>query len=152
MVDQYTTRHEAAQALLEEIRDKGLWRNIPCPRCGSGIAQECNRISGDITPCADRIQTTLNNALKMWDSSQYGKVNRPQYYTSHPSGVDCIDVARHHNFNVGNALKYLWRAGRKDGESTSKDLRKAVWYLIDEIATLDGDTSIREALKHLEKK
>ena len=38
-------------------------------------------------------------------------VNHPKHYTSDPSGVECIDVVEHRTFNVGNAMKYLWRAG-----------------------------------------
>src|SRR5262245_42630561 len=34
-------------------------------------------------------------------------VNHPSHYTSHPSGIECIDITRHHNFNIGNAIKYL---------------------------------------------
>jgi len=55
------------------------------------------------------------------------KVNHPTHYNQHPSGVECIDVVEHMSFNLGNAVKYLWRAGKKD--STDEDLRKAVWYI-----------------------
>ena len=58
-------------------------------------------------------------------------VNHPPHYTSHPSGVECIEVTEHMNFCVGNAIKYLWRAGRK-GEAV-EDLEKAKWYLDREI-------------------
>lgn len=61
-------------------------------------------------------------------------VNHPQHYTGHPSGVECIDVAEHFNFNRGNALKYLWRADSKGNEI--EDLRKAAWYLNREIQRL----------------
>lgn len=59
------------------------------------------------------------------------KVNHPKHYTSHPSGVECIDVAEHYNFNCGNAIKYVWRAGLK--EDAIQDLEKAAWYLRREI-------------------
>lgn len=58
-------------------------------------------------------------------------VNHPPHYTSHPSGVECIDVVEHYGFNVGNAIKYLWRAGLKG--DTIEDLRKAAWYVNREI-------------------
>ena len=54
-------------------------------------------------------------------------VNHPKHYTAHPSGVECIEVTEHMNFCVGNAIKYLWRAGLK-GEQI-EDLRKARWYI-----------------------
>ncbi len=62
-------------------------------------------------------------------------VNHPSHYTSHPSGVECITITEHHNFNVGNAIKYLWRAGLKD-DVPVKDLKKAVWYIQREIERL----------------
>lgn len=65
-------------------------------------------------------------------------VNHPKHYTSHPSGVECIDVAEHMNFSRGNALKYLWRAGEKGGtEKEIEDLEKARWYLAREIKRLE---------------
>jgi len=61
-------------------------------------------------------------------------VNHPAHYTDHPSGIECIRVAEHHNFCIGNAIKYLWRAGRK-GDAV-QDLRKAIWYIEREILRL----------------
>lgn len=60
-------------------------------------------------------------------------VNHPKHYTSHPSGVECIEVVRHMGFNLGNVVKYVWRAGMKDEAPTIQDLEKAAWYLNDEI-------------------
>ena len=64
-------------------------------------------------------------------------VNHPPHYTAHPSGIEAIQVTRHMNFNLGNATKYIWRAGLK-GEGI-QDLKKAVFYLNDEIKRLEGD-------------
>lgn len=58
-------------------------------------------------------------------------VNHPRHYNGHPSGIECIEVARHTGFNLGNAIKYVWRADLKNG---IEDLEKAVWYIQDEIA------------------
>lgn len=58
-------------------------------------------------------------------------VNHPAHYTSHPSGIECIEVTRWMNFNLGNAIKYIWRAGNKG--NALEDLKKARWYLDDEI-------------------
>jgi hypothetical protein len=63
-------------------------------------------------------------------------VNHPQHYTSHPSGVECIQVTEHMNFNIGNAVKYLWRADHKNG---LEDLKKAAWYINREIQRLGGE-------------
>jgi hypothetical protein len=62
-------------------------------------------------------------------------VNHPKHYTSHPSGVECITVTEHFGFNVGNAIKYLWRAGLKS-PSAIEDLKKAAWYVNREIERL----------------
>lgn len=58
-------------------------------------------------------------------------VNHPPHYNSHPSGVECIEIAQHYGFCIGNAIKYLWRAGLK-GDAI-EDLEKARWYLDREI-------------------
>lgn len=54
-------------------------------------------------------------------------VNHPPHYTSHPSGVECIEITEHMGFNLGNALKYIWRADLKN--DAIEDLRKARWYI-----------------------
>lgn len=58
-------------------------------------------------------------------------VNHPTHYTSHPSGVECIDVTQHMNFCLGNAVKYIWRADLK--WDVIEDLNKAKWYIEKEI-------------------
>ena len=58
-------------------------------------------------------------------------VNNPKHYTSHPSGVECIEITEHMNFCLGNAVKYVWRASLKGKEI--EDLRKARWYIDREI-------------------
>ena len=59
-------------------------------------------------------------------------INHPKHYTSHPSGVECIQVTEHMSFNLGNAVKYLWRADEKG--APLDDLKKAAWYIAREIA------------------
>ena len=56
-------------------------------------------------------------------------INKPKHYTSHPSGVECIQIAEHHDFLIGNAIKYLWRAGIKSTDTEIQDLKKAIWYI-----------------------
>ena len=74
-------------------------------------------------------------------------VNHPAHYTSHPSGVECITITRHYCFAIGNAIKYLWRAGLKQEEGITdrqkeiEDLRKAVWYINDRIKQLENTKS-----------
>lgn len=54
-------------------------------------------------------------------------VNHPPHYTGHPSGVECIEVAEHLPFCLGNAFKYLFR--RNDKGSRRQNLEKALWYI-----------------------
>ena len=72
--------------------------------------------------------------------TKHDAVNHPRHYTSDPSGVECIEITRHRNFNIGNAIKYLWRAGLKDSNAEVQDLQKAVWYIADEIHRLEENT------------
>ena len=64
-----------------------------------------------------------------------GDAINPSHYKGHPSGVECITIAEHFGFNLGNAIKYIWRAGLKSA-APIEDLRKAVWYLNREIERL----------------
>lgn len=72
-------------------------------------------------------------------------VNHPAHYTSHPSGIECIQVTRHYCFSIGNAIKYLWRAGLKTSadktqrEKEIEDLKKAKWYIDDRIQQLENE-------------
>ena len=75
--------------------------------------------------------------------SEPDRVNAPSHYTSHPSGVECIDITEHYDFCVGNAIKYLWRAGLKaEAGLTAKakeieDLKKASYYINRKIKQLE---------------
>ena len=71
------------------------------------------------------------------ETDAYDYIYHPKHYTSHPSSMECIEIVRHHNFNIGSAIKYLWRQGLKPGEESVKDLKKAIWYIEDEIKKLE---------------
>jgi len=88
--------------------DHNMKDSFECPRCGH---------------CC---------AVDEWDKDN---VNHPKHYTSHPSGVECIEIAEHMNFNLGNATKYVWRASLKGKQI--EDLKKARWYIDREIARLE---------------
>ena len=67
----------------------------------------------------------------MSSTTTQNNVNHPSHYTSHPSGIECIQIARHYDFDIGNVFKYIWRAGlKKDADLTDiqkeiEDLEKA---------------------------
>lgn len=77
-------------------------------------------------------------------------VNHPSHYSylKEKCGIEVIDITRHLDFDLGNAVKYILRAGRKPIKSENKsdfhagaikDLKKAVWYLNDKIKMLEGN-------------
>ena len=60
------------------------------------------------------------------------RVNHPPHYKAHPSGIECIQITEYMGFNLGNAVKYIWRADLKD--APIEDLEKARWYVDREIS------------------
>ncbi len=58
----------------------------------------------------------------------------PQHYKSHPSGIEAIQVTEHMNFCLGNAMKYIWRADDKHQDNGIEDLKKAQWYIEQELS------------------
>lgn len=74
-----------------------------------------------------------------------GLISHPLHYNQHPSGIECIEIARHYCFSIGNAIKYLWRAGLKQEVGKSditkeiEDLEKAKWYIDDRINQLKAE-------------
>jgi hypothetical protein len=63
------------------------------------------------------------------------KVDHPSHYNQYP--VECIDIVELMNFNRGNAIKYIWRAGSKNKATEIEDLKKALWYVQREITRLE---------------
>ena len=89
-------------------------------------------------------------AIAAGGESRNGKAEQ----VAHPShyawlkdlcGVEPLDICRHLDFNTGNAIKYLLRKDKVDGNKTKtekriEDLRKAVFYIQDEIKLLEHGT------------
>jgi len=81
----------------------------------------------------NKIEPTFNNKsdCKMtFDKTEptFNEDNiNPSHYTSHPSGIECIQVAEHFDFCMGSLIKYAWRAGLKDDKL--QDLLKCQWYI-----------------------
>lgn len=107
---------------------------------GNHITGECSVVYMDDTAIKKYFEEA--KTPKLVESKD--NVNHPSHYTKHPSGVECIDITRHYCFSVGNAIKYLWRAGLKEDSSMSnidkeiEDLKKAIWYINDRIKQLTG--------------
>lgn len=84
--------------------------------------------------------------LPIKDSSD-DRVNHPPHYTwlKDKCGIEVIDITRHMGFCLGNAIKYILRAGHKqdasltDNQKEIEDLKKAIWYIKDRIKQLGGE-------------
>lgn len=72
---------------------------------------------------------------EMWS---HDPVKHPSHYTDRVPGIECIQVSQHFNFNLGNAIKYIWRSGTKNPDPR-EDLRKAIQYLEFELGRIGND-------------
>jgi hypothetical protein len=64
--------------------------------------------------------------------------SNPQHYKNNVTPIDIIEMYDL-NFSLGNVIKYVLRAGKKEGESDLDDLNKALWYLQREISFRQKD-------------
>ena len=93
-------------------------------------------VGGPFKYGADASASMLSFVINAAKDDVKDDVNHPAHYTSHPSGVECITITEHMSFCLGNAVKYIWRAGLKGNGVV--DLEKAVWYIQREIARRKG--------------
>lgn len=92
----------------------------------NGWCQTCNREAGATVPPPARTEE---------------RVDHPAHYGGKDDPYEAIKVIRawRLSFSLGNAVKYICRAGRKPGAETVEDLKKARWYLDEEIRHLEGN-------------
>lgn len=107
----------------------------------SGTGELC--LCGSPTASTDGVANTIKAVTcpecmaiyRDYQTDVYGEeddpVNHPKHYTSHPSGIECIQVTEYMNFCLGSAVKYIWRAGLKN--DAIEDLKKAAFYINREI-------------------
>lgn len=72
-------------------------------------------------------------------------INQPPHYTSHPSGVECIEIVEHFPYNIGAAMKYLWRSAMK---GQTEDLQKARWHINRELERMKKFGEMSDEQKH----
>jgi len=129
--------------------------HITCPLCKKERVEkypsrptvtECEHgIFIDADPCKDcnPIPPTTDNHP---DNSTWVTTPQPKYsgeckdainpdHYKWLKGIECSDVTENFNFNLGNAIKYIWRAGHKD--AVLQELKKAEWYIKREIKRLE---------------
>jgi len=91
-----------------------------------------NLEKSSLKSCATYVEGLLHTEMQRREHGEQAEqaqdqVNHPAHYTSHPSGVECIQVTEHMGFSLGNAVKYIWRADLKN--DAIEDLEKARWYI-----------------------
>ena len=71
-------------------------------------------------------------------------VQHPIYYGGADDPYEAIKVIEAWNlgFHLGNTVKYISRAGKKDGNSATQDLKKALFYLNREIELLEKQDQV----------
>lgn len=130
-------------AAAKALTAKNVLQNAICVRCGvtTHSGQEKHSVYGALcTVCFSdlfqRDKTYPPFASIRATEEQYKEKTSPEkinpaHYKSDPSGVEAIQVTRHRVGPISNALKYLWRAGRKEEEVEADDLNKVLWYVAD---------------------
>ena len=84
------------------------------------------------------INSVPNPAYTIVDGVVNDPVDHPSHYTQYP--VEVIELTRHMSFTRGNTVKYVARAGFKgDKKQELEDMKKARWYLNDDIARLEKE-------------
>ena len=115
-----------SNAELAKFLVKGEW----CDGCEGCALKICST-----EECVELVRMWLEGKCK--DNPPADNVNHPSHYTS--GKIEVIDFIedKELGFHLGNAVKYISRAGRKDANKTIEDLRKATWYINRQIQILE---------------
>ncbi len=114
-----------------------LAESVRHPAGGPGLALDYGVLVQRIFSARRKSRSAARLSTLIVTSSQKGMnmgsdpIKHPPHYTRHPSGIECIEITKHMNFCLGNAVKYIWRADLKNG--AIEDLKKARQYLDFEI-------------------
>ena len=138
---------------MNYIKAGQLYKHTP-----TGIVRRVVYVDKDYVTLEDNYDysrfANIENFKKFWrpyeapnDKAYDDKVNHPSHYTwlKDLCGIEVIDITRHMDFNLGNSIKYILRSGHKkeegytDKQKTIEDLKKAIWYLNDEINMLQKE-------------
>lgn len=116
---------------IEEGRARDLCDKLDAGKLDAGRGYIWRDMPSKSQAIRDEAREALEAFWRKKASEQQPDPINPPRYQQHPSGVECIEIAEHMTYCVGNAIKYLWRAGLKGDALT--DLRKAAWYVEREI-------------------
>ena len=113
----------------------GGWCEISCPGENVSVDVDTDKLS--------KVSVFANE----FTNGKSEQVSHPSHYAwlKDLCGVEPLDICRHLDFNTGNAIKYLLRKDKVDGNKTKtekriEDLHKAVFYIQDEIKLLEHGT------------
>lgn len=139
---------------MNYIRMGQLYQHIPTGIIRRVVFADSNRVTFKEDATSNYSYCNIENFKKFWkpyeapnDKAHDDKVNHPSHYTwlKDLCGIEVIDITRHLDFNLGNSIKYILRSGHKkeegytDKQKTIEDLKKAIWYLNDEIKMLENN-------------
>lgn len=98
----------------------------------------------ELTFCDDTLYVTERNGGGVEDNVRDDEVNHPSHYAA--LDPEPITFIRDKDYLTGSALKYIFRAGRKNGADENVDMGKAAWYLR-ELITERGDQTVIAILR-----
>ena len=87
----------------------------------------------DIEIISNKTESTSNEPISDFKEESIPTINHPSYYNKGKIEVIYFIEDQELNFNLGNAVKYISRAGKKNVETYVQDLKKAIWYLEREV-------------------
>ena len=139
----WVTTREEQDAVIAAAEDAGLIiteaaRDETAPPCGLEVREAepvlwCNSWSYACSPLPG---STPEEAIWRLQAFPRGEVETPDDPVQHPAHyttgkIECIDYIedKELGYHLGNAVKYITRAGKKDPAKTVEDLKKAVWYI-----------------------
>lgn len=137
---------------MNYIKAGQLYKHTPTGIVRRVVLADNNRVTFKEDATSHYSHCSIKDFKKYWRPYEVPNVKAPDDKVNHPShytwlkdlcGIEVIDITRHMDFNLGNSIKYILRSGHKkeegytDKQKTIEDLKKAVWYLNDEISTLE---------------
>lgn len=139
---------------MNDIKIGQLYKYIPTGIIRRVVLADNNRVTLKDDATSSYSYCSIDDFKKFWkpykasdNKTSDDKVNHPSHYTwlKDLCGIEVIDITRHMDFNLGNSIKYILRSGHKkeegytDKQKTIEDLKKAMWYLNDEISMLQKE-------------
>lgn len=136
---------------MNDIKIGQLYKHTPTGIVKRLVFADSNHVTFKEDATFTKFYCSIDDFKKFWkpykasdNKTSDDKVNHPSHYTwlKDLCGIEVIDITRHMDFNLGNSIKYILRSGHKkeegytDKQKTIEDLKKAIWYIEDEIKML----------------